>query len=105
MRKHVKFNLLTKNLLLDNILIEAADTEEEDAILRTPQQYGDKPEIGIVLAVGPGRLTDDGTRLPITVSAGMLVLFNKYLATKFRIDGNDYYVVREDDIVAYGKED
>jgi chaperonin GroES len=105
MSKSVKFNLLTKHLLLDNVLVEAVEPAVEEGIVRNPQQYGDKPEIGIVLSVGPGRVTEQGVKLPMTVFTGMVVLFNKYLATKFRLDGNDYYVVREDDIVAYGNED
>ena len=118
MTKRVKFDLLTKQLLGDNVLVEAVDVDT-DSIIATPKQYQDKPELGIVLATGPGHRTEnyhvtgtmDGILNPPPIYTSMsvqkddVVLFNKYLATKFRIDGIDYYVVKEEDIVAYGKQD
>lgn len=95
MTKTVKFDLLTKSLLGDNVLLEAVDVQT-NSVIAQPKQYQDKPELGIVLNTGP----DVGS-----VRQEMVVMFNKYLATKFRIDGVDYYVVKEEDIVAYGPQE
>jgi chaperonin GroES len=91
----VKFNLLTKSLVSDNILLEAVEVKNDDDYIVNPAQYSDKPEVGLVLKTGP--------KVEL-ISEGDYVLFSKYLASKYRFNGQDYFVVKEDDIVAYGKE-
>jgi chaperonin GroES len=91
----VKFNILTKKLVSDNILLEAVEVKSDDEYIVNPAQYSDKPEVGLVLKIGPNVKF---------VSEGDYVLFSKYLASKYRFNGKDYFVVKEDDIVAYGKE-
>lgn len=92
----VKFNLLTKSLVSDNVLLEAVEVRSDDDVIVNPASYSDKPEVGLVLKTGPKAEH---------VAEGDVVLFSKYLASKYRFGGKDYFVVKEDDIVAYGKED
>ena len=86
-------------ILQDNVLVEALDIKEKDGIIK-PSSYEDKPELGIVRSVGKGRMLDNGTIISIDVKVGDTVLFNRYSATKYNLDGNDFFIVREEDIVA-----
>jgi len=88
------------NLLYDNIFVRAVKIEEADGIA-IPSKYDDKPELGEVINTGRGRLLEDGTVVPLEVKKGDTVYFNKYSTTKFNIDGEDYYVVREEDVIGY----
>ncbi len=67
--------------------------------LHIPQNAKEKPVEGEVLAVGPGRVTADGTVIPVDVKVGDRVLFGKYSGTEVTLDGEDYLVIREDDIL------
>jgi len=58
----------------------------------------EKPEKGTVVAVGPGRLTDDGKRVPMSVKAGQKVMFKKPWEEPVKLDGEEYYVLSESDI-------
>lgn len=60
----------------------------------------ERPEQGKVIAVGPGRLTDDGKRVPISLKVGDQVLFSKYGPEEIKIDGAHYYLLREDQVLA-----
>ncbi|RMD52362.1 co-chaperone GroES [Candidatus Parcubacteria bacterium] len=60
----------------------------------------DKPEQGEVLAVGPGKLTDSGNRMPMDVEVGQRVLFKKYAPDEFEIDGEKYLIITADDVLA-----
>ncbi len=88
------------HLLYDNIFVRGIRIEEADGIM-IPSQYDDKPELGEVINIGKGRLLDDGTIVPLEIKKGDTVYFNKYSTTKFNVDGDDYYVIREEDIVGY----
>lgn len=88
------------NILYDNVLVKAVEISEKDGIVK-PAQYEDKPEIGEVLNVGEGRIFDNGTIVPLKVKKGDTVFFNKYSSTKFNFDGDDIYLVREDDVLGY----
>ena len=83
---------------LDNVLIKAIQIEKRDGIIR-PANYEDKPELGEVIAYGKGRVFDTGVIEPIELKKGDIVLFNRYSATKYNFDGNDFYVVRIEDVV------
>jgi chaperonin GroES len=65
-----------------------------------PDTATEKPQEGTVLAVGPGRLLDTGTRLEMDVREGDTVLFTKYGGTEVKLDGRDYLVIRESDLLA-----
>lgn len=93
-------DILKGNILYDNILLKPIVVEKEGLVLR-PQQYEDKPEWGEVIACGEGRIFDNGTIVPLKVKSGDIVLFQKYSAQKFRHGGDDYIIIREEDIYLY----
>ena len=82
--------------LADRVLIEAAAAEEKTAGgIIIPDTAKEKPQEGIVVAVGPGKKDE-----PLTVKAGDNVLYGKYAGTEITIDGENYLIMRESDIVA-----
>jgi len=65
-----------------------------------PASVEEKPIMGKVVAVGPGKTTDDGKLIPLNVKVGDQVLFTKYTPNEIKIDEKEYLAVREDDILA-----
>ena len=65
-----------------------------------PDTAKEKPQEAEVVAVGPGKLNDEGKRMPIDVKAGDRVLIGKYSGSDIKIDDNEYTIVREDEILA-----
>ena len=92
-------NLLRHKLLQDNVLIAAVDFDTEGKVYR-PNQYEDKPEFGLVLSVGQGRLLDSGVRVPSPVEVGDFVIFGKYSSVKVRAEGVDFLFCRDEDIMS-----
>lgn len=88
------------HILYDNVFVKGINIEEKDGIVK-PAQYEDKPEIGEVISIGEGRIFENGSIVPLKVKTGDIVYFNKYSTTKFNFDGEDFYVVREEDIIGY----
>ena len=87
--------------LNDRVLVKRLEGEEKTAGgLFIPDTAKEKPSKGEVVAVGPGKTTDDGKKLVMTVKAGDLELFNKYAGTEIKLDGVDHLVLREDDVLA-----
>ncbi|MBQ7606904.1 MAG: co-chaperone GroES [Desulfovibrionaceae bacterium] len=87
--------------LNDRVLVKRLESEEKTAGgLYIPDTAKEKPSKGQVIAVGPGKLGDDGKRIALAVKAGDEVLFNKYAGTEVKLDGVDHLVMREDDILA-----
>ena len=87
--------------LNDRVLVKRLEGEDKTAGgLFIPDTAKEKPSKGEVVAVGPGKTTDDGKKLVMTVKAGDLVLFNKYAGTEIKLDGVDHLVLREDDVLA-----
>ncbi len=87
--------------LNDRVLVKRLDSEEKTASgLYIPDTAQEKPSKGQVVAVGPGKATDDGKVIAMTVKAGDSVLFSKYAGTEIQIDGVEHLVMREDDILA-----
>jgi chaperonin GroES len=78
--------------------IEEKETARGGIII--PDTAREKPTEGKVLAVGNGRLLENGTRVPLDVKAGDRVLLGKYSGTELTIDGEDVVVVREDEVLA-----
>lgn len=60
----------------------------------------ERPEQGRVVAVGPGKIAEDGTRIPMAVKKGQVVLFTKYGPNEIKLDGKEYLIAREEDILA-----
>jgi chaperonin GroES len=65
-----------------------------------PDTAKEKPQEGVILAVGPGRILDDGKREPIDVKEGQKVLYAKYAGTEFKVDGDELLIVSQKDILA-----
>ena len=82
--------------LADRVVIQPAEAEEKTASgLYIPDTAKEKPMRGSVLAVGPGKKDE-----PTTVKVGETVLYGKYAGTEIQIDGKDYIIMRENDILA-----
>ena len=90
-------DLLKGKILYDNILLKPI-ISKGDGLVLSPQQYEDKPEWGEIISCGEGRIFDNGTIIPLKVKRGDKVLFQKYSAQKFRHQGEDYLIIREEDI-------
>ncbi len=88
--------------LSDHILIEAIKEEEKtkSGIFLPDTAQKEKPEQGMVIAVGDGKKTDDGKIVPVSVRAGQKVLFTKYGPTEIKLEGKEYLIAREEDILA-----
>ncbi len=86
--------------LQDRVIVQRVEEEEKTAGgLIIPDTAKEKPQQGKVLAVGPGKVLEGGTRLDMTVKAGDMVLFGKYAGSEVKIDGEDVLIMREDDIL------
>jgi chaperonin GroES len=64
-----------------------------------PDTAKEKPQEGEVIAVGPGKVTDDGKKIPMEVKVGDRVLFGKYAGTEIKIEGEEHLIMREDDVL------
>jgi chaperonin GroES len=85
----------------DRVVVKAAAKEEmTKSGLIIPDTAKEKPQEGTVIAVGAGKLNDNGERVPLEVKEGDRVLFAKYGGTEFKLDGDDLLVLRETDILA-----
>lgn len=87
--------------LADRVLVEAAAAEEttKGGII-IPDTAKEKPQRGKVVAVGQGRVAEDGKVTPLSVKAGDEILYGKYSGTELSLDGKDYLIMRESDIYA-----
>ena len=86
--------------LSDRILVKRLDAaEEERGGIIIPDTAKEKPQQGKIIAVGPGRIADDGKRIEPEVKSGQKVLIGKYSGTEVKIDGEEYIILREDDIL------
>jgi chaperonin GroES len=85
----------------DRIVIQPTPREEmTKSGIVLPDTAKEKPQEGSVLAVGPGRILDDGKRESVDVKVGDKVLYAKYAGTEFKIDENDLLIVSQKDILA-----
>ncbi|MDT0497713.1 co-chaperone GroES [Algiphilus sp. W345] len=87
--------------LHDRVIVKRLEEERTSpGGIVIPDSAAEKPIKGEVLAVGPGKLLDDGSVRPSDLKAGDTVLFGKYSGTEVKLNGADYVVMREDDIMA-----
>ncbi len=87
--------------LADRVLVEPVEKEETTASgIVLPETAKEKPQEGLVLAVGPGRLMDNGERAPMEVKAKDKVLFAKYAGTELKMGDKKYLLLKESDILA-----
>lgn len=86
--------------LQDRIIVERLENEEKTASgLYIPETAKEKPQQGRVIAVGKGRVREDGTIQPLDLRAGDRILFGKYSGTEIKIDGSEFLIMREDDVL------
>ena len=87
--------------LHDRVLVKRLEEEEQvKGGIIIPDTAKEKPQEAEVVAVGPGKLQDDGKRQPMDVSAGDRILVGKYSGSEIKIDDEDYVILREDEILA-----
>ena len=86
--------------LQDRILVQRVEeeTKTKGGII-IPDTAKEKPAEGKVIAVGSGKLGDDGKRVPLEVKKGDRILFGKYAGTEVKIEGEEYLIMREDDVL------
>ena len=87
--------------LADRVVVKPAPAEEKAVGgIIIPDSAKEKPQKGEVVAAGPGKTSDAGSLIELTVKVGDTVLYGKYSGTEVVIDGEDYLIVRESDILA-----
>jgi chaperonin GroES len=87
--------------LHDRVLVKRLEQEEQvRGGIIIPDTAKEKPQEAEVVAVGPGKLQDDGTRQPMDVSEGDRILIGKYSGSEIKIDEDEYVILREDEILA-----
>lgn len=85
----------------DRVVIELVESEEKTASgIVLPDSAKEKPQEGKVVAVGSGRVLENGERLALEVSAGDRIIFSKYSGTEVKYDGKEYLILRDSDILA-----
>ena len=100
--KRNQTNMASVNVrpLADRVLVkqlEATETKKGGIII--PDAHKEKPQEGEVVAVGKGKRLDDGKIVPLDVKAGDRILFGKYSGSEIKLDGNEYMIMREDEVL------
>ena len=95
-KKSLKFRPLG-----NRVVIEPTESDEQVSTggIYIPDTAKEKPQEGTVIAIGPGKLNDDGTRTPVEVAVGDIVVYSKYAGTEYKDGDTEYLIVREDDIL------
>jgi len=85
----------------NRIVVEPLEGDEQMSAggIYIPDTAKEKPQDGTIVAVGPGRLTDDGKRVPMEVEVGDTIVYSKYAGTEYKEGETEYLVIREDDIL------
>jgi chaperonin GroES len=87
--------------LADRVVVKPSKAEEKTkGGIIVPDTAQEKPVTGEVIAVGPGRISDDGKRIPLEVKVGDMVMYNKYGHTEVTVEGEELLLMRESDIFA-----
>jgi len=88
--------------LSNRVLVKRLEDEVQTTAggIIVPDTAKEKPQRGKIVATGPGRMTDDGTRIEMDVKAGDEVLFGKWSGTEITVDGEEYLFMKDDDILA-----
>ena len=87
--------------LHDRIIVQRLEEGEQHiGGIIIPDTAKEKPQQGKVLAVGNGKVNDDGKRVPLDVRAGNLILFGKYSGQEIKLDGEEYLIMKEDEVLA-----
>ena len=87
--------------LSDRIIVQTKTAEEvSKGGIILPDTAKEKPQEGEVIAVGPGKLLDSGKTVPVDVKVGDNVIYSKYGGTEVKVDGKEYVILRQDDVLA-----
>ena len=87
--------------LADRVVVKPLEeAEQKKGSIIIPDTAKEKPQQGEIVAVGPGKLTEDGKRVELEVKVGDKVLYGKYSGTEVTIEGEDYLILRESDVLA-----
>lgn len=88
--------------LHDRILVERLENDEQKSAggIFIPDTAQEKPQQGKIVAVGAGKIGDDGKRIKLDVKKGDTILFGKYSGNEIKLDGTEYLIMREDDVLA-----
>jgi chaperonin GroES len=87
--------------LHDRIIVQRIEeTEQKVGGIIIPDTAKEKPQQGKVIAAGAGKAKDDGKRIPLDVQAGDLILFGKYSGQEIKLEGEEYLIMREDEVLA-----
>jgi chaperonin GroES len=86
--------------LHDRVLVKRLEEQDEKhGSLIIPDTAKEKPQEGEVVAVGTGKVNDDGKNLPLAVKAGDRILFGKYSGSEVKLDGEEYLIMKEEDVL------
>lgn len=85
--------------LHDRVLVKRIDEETVRRGITIPDSAKEKPQEGKIIAVGKGKVAEDGTKTPLDVKAGDRVLFTRYAGSEVSLDGEEYLVMREEDVL------
>ena len=86
--------------LADRVIVQPMESETRKGGIIIPDTAKEKPQQGKIIAVGPGRVDDNGQRVEPEVKKGDVVLYGKYAGTEVSVEGNDYLILREGDVLA-----
>ena len=87
--------------LADRVVVKVLESEEQvKGAIIIPDTAKEKPQEGEVVAVGPGKVSDSGTKIALEVKSGDRILFGKYSGTEVNVGGQDLLIMRESDILA-----
>jgi chaperonin GroES len=91
---------ITLRPLHDRILVKRlAEGDEKHGSIVIPDSAKEKPQEGMVIAVGTGKVTEEGKKIPLDVKAGDRILFGKYSGSEVKLDGQEYLTMREEDVL------
>jgi len=92
---------MTVRPLHDRIIVQRIEEgEQKIGGIIIPDSAKEKPQQGTVIAVGNGKANDNGKRIPLDVKAGDRILFGKYSGQEIKLDGKEYFIMKEDDVLA-----
>ena len=85
----------------NRVVVEPSEGDEQvtSGGIFIPDTAKEKPQEGTVVAVGPGRMTDDGKRMAMEIAVGDVVIYSKYAGTEYKEGDTEYLVLREDDVL------
>jgi chaperonin GroES len=92
---------VTYQPLEDRLIIEPQTNEQTTKSgIFIPDTAKEKPQTGTVIKVGPGRVSNEGKQIPMNVKEGDIVIYSKYAGTEIKVDGTEYLIVKESDVLA-----